>query len=63
MEGENKSICGTWRLEGKAAELVIEHQNEMKVVSPVYRGTFGKQRTIQALLCELYDLRKNKKCA
>lgn len=59
---ETKSICGTWKIEGLAAQLVLDTQKEMKNSKPEKRGYIGKKRVIQLLLCELYHL-KNKKTA
>lgn len=51
-------ICGTWKIEGRAAELVLQEQAELCLSKKAYRGRFGKGKAIQCLLMELFERRK-----
>lgn len=51
-------ICGTWKIEGIAAELVLQEQAELCLSKNAYRGRFGKGKAIQCLLMELFERRK-----
>lgn len=59
LDQPKKSICGTWTLKGDAAALVLRKQDELKTKSP--NGCFSKQKTIQLLLCELYEMKEKEK--
>jgi hypothetical protein len=58
MEGQKPTICGTWKIKGEAAQLVIDQQNEYKEKCPTHRGKFSKEKTIEKLLCELWKRRQ-----
>lgn len=50
---DEEYVHGTWTLEGKAAILAKEKKEEIKRK----HGSCGYKRAINALLCELYNLR------
>lgn len=52
---EPSTICGTWELEGLAAQLVIEKQNQMLSEKG---KKIGKERALHLLLVELHFFRK-----
>lgn len=48
-------ICGIWEIWGDAAKLVIDKTKEEKEIKKVRQ--YGKNRAVQALLCELYKIK------
>lgn len=53
---DSEYVHGTWTLEGNAAKLAKEKKEEIKRRF----GSCGYKRAINALLCELYQLKHGK---